>query len=54
MTLQEFNAMLESPQSESHFDSKEELVTSFEDFVYNDIQPKLSQFYWTFPEANVT
>ena len=53
LTVQDFAAMLKS-QSDTYFSSKEELVSSFENVVYNEIHPKLSNFFWTLPEQNVT
>ena len=53
LSIQEFAAKLKSENS-TYFTSKEELLSDFENIVYNVIDPELSRFFWTLPEQNVT
>ena len=53
MTVKEFITMLQS-KPETYFTSKEELASSFENALYNVINPRLSQLFWTSPDTNFT
>ena len=53
MTVKEFITMLQS-KPETYFNSREELASSFENALYNVINPRLSQLFRTLPDTNFT
>ena len=53
MTVKEFISLLQS-KPETYFNSREELAFSFENALYNVINPRLSQLFRTLPDTNFT